>query len=376
MKFIHVKNSDLLSFSEKYFQKPGAVLPITPWRAVSQQQNPYATPDDVLLIAAVGEQEEILGFIGVLPGRSHIWEDSRIFWNSCWWIQQGGGAAISMGLLQEFLKITGNKVLFSDLSERTADIFKSLGGYEHDQRQGVLWQFRSGLAKRTLFVKRDRNRWPLLILARNTGVLKILDFLINCFKNRSIQKFLKIHSTFDIKTIIEESPSSQSQEFMQSLLKEPYLTIPEKELVRWWQDSEWLVKPESSNIHALNDYHFSTHANDFRKYWVQLKKENETVGVAFLTIRDGVVKIPYLFYQSAYEKEMFSGLICHLISSHENYRLLCFHEAFSNRIASMQKLPGKWERVMRYTAISETLLESAGDIKPIFQDGDGDSVFT
>ncbi|MEJ6736632.1 MAG: hypothetical protein QNK84_06315, partial [Flavobacteriales bacterium] len=69
MTFREITIGELLEFIASDFYKNSTVIPISPQRAISQHHNPNSNPTDVALILALDKSENIIGFIGILPGK-------------------------------------------------------------------------------------------------------------------------------------------------------------------------------------------------------------------------------------------------------------------------------------------------------------------
>jgi hypothetical protein len=375
MEIIHVKAKNIETFALEYFKKDIPVVPITPWRANSQIKNPFVTEEDILLIAAKGINDEILGYMGILPFEYPQKNGARIYWNTCWWTKPGEGAVISMSLLYEFLKLTGNRVLFSDLSEKTDKLFKSMKGYRHISRKGYLIRFRSGLNNRIKFSKSLSTFAFTSKIIQKTGFFKAFDFFMNVFYNARIYRNLTLNLRKVVSFEISQVPDKKTLTFIRANSGKNEITIPNKSMAKWWSESEWLVRPEKEISFLSEKYYFSSFSDRHTLYWLTIKSGEKIIGTACLSERDGLIKTPYLFYKKSKKKLFFKFLSYRIISNNRNHSLLSFHEEFCTYLAKERSIPGRFKKVKRYTAVSDKIKELR-HLKPRLQDGDGDAIFT
>jgi hypothetical protein len=375
MKIIKIKAKNLVKFAEFYLKKDTSVIPITPWRAKSQQENPFVKDNDILFIAAVGKNDEILGYMGVLPSQYPQKGGKRVFWNTCWWSNPDEGARVSMLLLYEFMNLTGNRVLFSDLTERTAELFKSIGGYRHYTREGYLIRFRSGFNKRLKYNKTESAIISMARWVRKTGFWYIVDLILNLFFNLQINKQLRRSPKINAEFEIQDWPKKEVRKFIQKNAGKDEITIPGKDIVKWWSHSSWLIKPSRKQRKLYKKYYFSSFADWSSINWLSIKIEDRIIGTVCLSDRDGVIKTPYFFYRNE-DKNIFFKLLAHyIIRRKKNHTLLCFHKDFCAFLKMEKSIPGKYRTVLRFSAVSDKIGELQS-FDPRFQDGDGDVIFT
>ncbi len=368
MKIRLIKASDLLEFAEKAASFYEGSIPITPWRADSQVKNPFSNPDDILLIVAE-KGKKLLGYIGIVPGIAGKDYGKRLFWNSCWWVEEGSGAIVSMRLLQEFMKITNKQLAFSDLSERTKQIIAKLG-FQVKERDGVLFSIRSGLHSRTSNKTNTDIKSRILNFIRFAGLFKLLDIFLNLI----LPVGLKLESNLneiDIQKL--RTPDEESYSFIERKSQND-ITVPNEQHFNWWLSSAWLIKKTEETSTLTDRYYFSSLAKNFELYLVKLRKGTEIIGIAILSSREGVVKTHYLYYDKVNADLFFHSLYRQIIEDSINHRIITFHENFADFLKSRARYKNHLRNLKRYTAISPQITNEATDYR--FQDGDGDYIFT
>ena len=92
----YIKVGDLPEFAEGIISKstPGQFVPITLQRAIAHAKNPYADDDDVGLLVAVDEDEEVVGYFGIMPMLLRVNEDTfKTHWFTTWSISSSCSSA-------------------------------------------------------------------------------------------------------------------------------------------------------------------------------------------------------------------------------------------------------------------------------------------
>ncbi len=370
MKFSYITAGEIHEFAKSEFADDHHSIPVTPWRALCQFKNPYAKKDDVLLIVAKDEGGNLTGYIGILPFPHPVDPERRIFFNTCWWAAPQAGSAVSMTLFLKFLKIVDSNVLFSDLTDRTAEILDKAGDFEVSSHEGLVIRLKSALDLR---LRSGRNNKLVLRIFRKLYLFYLFDWIRNIQQLRSISVYLRQESS-PAKTKVYESLEEKHQRFIQGHSEE-YMTIPEKEQFDWWKNYPWLVSKTPENAAAGERYYFSSFAQENRLFVLEITMGTEIIGIAILRVRDGVVKTNYLFYDKEQEDLYFRSLAYFLISEKSHHTLITFHEAFVDYLNNNDLPCLSRKKSTRFIAYSKVLLkEIKGRHK--LQDGDGDYVFT
>ncbi len=368
MEIRHILASELVEFAEKASSHYQGDIPITPWRAISQSNNPYAKSDDILLIV-VEENRNLLGYIGILPGIVGKDSGQRIFWNSCWWTDPDAGALVSMTLLSEFMKATSKSVAFSDLSERTKEIIQKLG-FEVHVRNGVLIKLRSALYSRSAVLPKRNFKSKSLMITRKLGILFAIDIFLNLF-SRSV--FSKLDLPDNVNLSEHSIPDSEINSFIEEHARNS-ITIPSTKYVEWVVSKAWLVQGNKQSKEIAGKYYFSSLQEDF-KTWVQIVRRGEDIiGCAILSRKEAVLKTHFLYYSEDDKRLFFRALVDVFSKDSGNHRLLTFHEEFTEYLIAESRLKNRIKKFKRYTAISSVFSDE--DKTFVFQDGDGDYIFT
>lgn len=368
MRIRHIPASELLEFAEKAGSYYDGNIPITPWRAESQIKNPFTNPDDVLLVVAEDENK-LLGYIGILPGKAGRINTPRLFWNSCWWVAEGAGAAVSLFLLNEFMKITNKQVAFSDLTEKSKTIIEKLG-FEISERRGILLRIRSGLHQRIKIRKKSGLFSGLLVLLSLSGIFKLMDFILNS-KGSLLKNFSDITENIDVQKLW--IPDKECFSFIQEVAKDN-ITQPDEAYFKWWLTSRWLAKDTKESRAISERYYFSSLASIFELFLVKVRSGEEIIGLALLGNREGVIKTHYLWCREEDALSFYNGLAQQIVEGNKVHSIISFHEGFAEYLKDKFGFKTGSKELKRYTAISSVIKSSQAEYH--FQDGDGDYIFT
>lgn len=364
MKFEEYTLSQLVSYtlSDKYEQS--AVIPITPLRAKSQVKNPRANPEDIVLIIAYNDQDEMIGYIGALPdwvgGDIH----KKAAWNSCWWIDPVNGREEAMPLFYRFIDRWDRKVMFAELTPQTFQIVSRMGFFEGRIITGCRGYLRLPLseilpAKRNIF---QPIRW----------LLYAIDTIFNLFWEIRLMIWNALNRKNDNMEwqFVESSDEEIARLISQSSDKE--LTRRGEAELTWIRDHPWVMEGRPDTY--AKRYHFTSHARHFLHQWIKIISGNDLRAFLIITLRNGHLKVPYLYYTPESLPDILDFLLHYMINNKVLYVTLYRKDLADWFMKSKSPMLYK-RRIPRYTAISKDLSDSVPE-DYFLQDGDGDCVFT
>ena len=361
MKLRHLKISDLEEFITSNEFLKDEVIPITPIRALSQQRNPRAKPDDIVLTIAYAENQKILGYIGALPDMVN---GVRCAWNSCWWVKPGIPAEVSMKLLFSFISNWNRKVLFSEMTPLTSSLIEQLRFCTHHTTSGF----------------RGYNRFSLSeVLPRKKPVLgnikrglHLADLILNFFIG-IFDRFKKNDLTFDCERITAAQLTDADDDFM----KQFNSALPATRYAidyQWIEQNPWVTLKENADSRIVNGYYFSYSANLFETSWVRFWHKGKTVALVNYTLKNSELKLPYVFCEPVFENEVGNYFFNFLKKNTHLSSITTFHAGLAAQFRNLNfifktSLP-------KLSAISNDLLLEAEITNFEMQMGDGDCVFT
>lgn len=126
LRIEEIRAKDLPEFAACHFEDGlrGQVVPISRMRAAAHAANPYADPDDVLLLVAM-RGEECVGYAGLMPGILRVGDRvHKVFWYTTWYgrpdtEQQNVGGMLLLASLAVKVDILG-----ADLAPETFEYYR------------------------------------------------------------------------------------------------------------------------------------------------------------------------------------------------------------------------------------------------------------
>jgi hypothetical protein len=357
MTFREITIGELLEFIASDFYKNSTAIPISHQRAISQHHNPNSNPTDVALILALDKSENIIGFIGILPGKITT-ESTPYFWNTCWWVDVEKGKLAAMPLFYKMLKISNEKMIFFELTETTKNIvskFKFKTEVIPGFKGFLLFNFAQILARRSAFFKTIK---PLL---------SFFDWFLNCFISIKLSKFKKDNSIV-FKQI--ESIDTESETFIHQFYSTQLIPINKSEL-NWMIKFPWIKTQASSKEKQIaKRYFFSSISKSFSNNLYKIYKDKKLIAILFFTIRDNEMKLPYAYFNttdtSTVTNAIYQIAINQLVTS-----FTCFNTELIKQF-NTSKNPFIFNKQLHKNIAYPADLNRDGKT---IQDGDGDAVF-
>lgn len=360
-RYIRVDELEIFIRSDWYTRLP--VIPITPQRAHSQTLNPHAQPGDTALILALDEEENLLGFIGILPASFHVPGEERCFFISGWWVDPVKGSQAGMPLFFKMLTLTGNRMIFVEPTSHTEQILQGLGRFHiQDPMPGMLLWFRSRLTSRAF----RKNGSTLILLP----FFCIADIFLNGFQALRIYAWKRKMHPGSMQFEEFSLPNQEVSDFIDRVTENVPVCRKAFEL-DWVLKNQWLVQGKGKTDIR---YPFSWYARRFEQKLWTFRKNGVLVGVAMVTFRDGMMKVPYLYGQSAEKSEVAAQLLYRLSCS-RGHGLFTWNPVVISAL-SETGFPVLFAKKVRkrngYSSVFEPVFNGYMEL----QDGDGDAVFT
>lgn len=357
MTFREIKINELADFVQSDFYLNSSVIPISPQRAISQSKNPNSKPNDVALILALDKAENIIGYIGLLPGK--ITNDNiPYFWNSCWWVDPEKGKLAAMPLFYKMLQISNKKMVFFELTETTKNIvekFKFKTEVVPGFKGFILFSFAKILPRKNKFFKNIQ--W----------LLSFLDWFLNCFISIKLSKFKK-DTSIELKQI--ETIDNETEQFITGF-KDSQLIPTNKSELNWIIEYPWIrTHPTQEEQELANRYFFSSISKSFTNKLYKIYKDQKLIAVLFFSIRDNEMKLPYAFFNkediAPVTNAIYQIAINNLVTS-----FTCFNEQLIQEL-NTGKNPFTFTKPLKKNIAYPPELDLSNKL---LQDGDGDAVF-
>ncbi|MBD8082535.1 GNAT family N-acetyltransferase [Chryseobacterium caseinilyticum] len=342
--------------SGKY--RSDAFLPITKHRAESQIRNPKADDDQTLLILAY-EDEKLAGYVGCLPDFFLIdGKKFRYAWLSTLFVSSDfRGKRIAQKLLDKAFEEYSGNIAITEFTPEAESLYNKIKFFKYIQaKEG-----------KRFYLKTD---FQNIIPAKKTQLktlkpfFKLSDFFFNSlisFKN-SFQE--KPDFKFEILSEIDD----ESKDF---IIQFPSNRTADE--INWFVKNPWILeggKPDS-------EYLFSSYSKQFKYFWIKIfNAHNEFEASALLLLRDGHLKIPYLFANNNLQN--FIDFLAYFSEKNRVKQITSYQTDLNSEIENNGNFPKIHSRNMerRYMFHEKMLSHLPLNFKPNFQDGDGDCALT
>jgi hypothetical protein len=367
MKFIEIKVKELNSFVDSVEFGQMKFLPITTLRARSQSINPAADANDVALIYALNEENLLVGYIGLLPANIYSEKVSKIYFLSCWWTHPVAGRGVAMKLFFKMLELTNRKAFFFHMPEKMTAILKALGDYSFPEP----YEGFKG------FLRLDIQDW-LLRGKPGLSFLKPLLFASDTILNIPVSLRLQLKKSQLVKQIkyrteLISEPDEEVLNFVSKITsgKTVFRNIKE---IEWIIRNPWISNDSTRYKTEADRYNFSLLAKRWEQHWIKICYEKEVKGIAYLTIRNGVASIPYLWFESGGSGEISKCIAILLIEM----KVKAFQTYNQQLISGFSEI----ENLFIHKRPTRRHIGWSNEMDPLMhngfmlQDGDGDAVFT
>ena len=327
-------------------------LPITKHRALSQIKNEKADDEDVLLTLAF-EGEKLAGYLGTFPDR--LKQEIKFAWLSTLYVSENfRGKRIAQQLLEKVFEKYDGKIGITEFTKEAESLYNKTKQFHYiTPKTGNRYYFKSDLGE--IIPRKKKSLMPF------KPIFQIADFVANSVISFNNQ-FTKTHQiNFEIKDFVDEASSIFLEQF------EKHRTSEE---ITWIMNNPWVL--EGNNVEK--DYQFSSYAKEFKYFWVKIFDEYGNIeACSLLNLRDGHLKISYFFGK----RKNFVFFLQNFIRDHK-VKVLTSYQTELNESFNKKKFPKIHQKDLerRYLFHKKLLEILPEDFEPIFQDGDGDPVFT
>ena len=358
---IHLKTfnkKQLEAFVSSGDYKKYDFLPITQHRAVSHIRNPKANEDQALLILAF-DDDQLAGYLGCFP--DHFVTDEKTFsyaWLSTLFISNKfRGKRIAQSLLNRAFEEYHGNIAITEFTKEAEGLYNKMGVFQYIQpKPGKRYYFRTDLSH---IIPSKKPRTKSL-----QPVFRLADALINTLISVKNSFAEKPGFRFEILNQIDE----ESKIFI-SQFKSNRNAVEINGLI----DHPWVLEGKLKD----ENYLFSSYSKQFRYSWIKIFNEkNEPVTCALLLLRDGHLKIPYVFSEKGPDK--FVEFLIYFILKNKVITLTTYQTDINRHIENSKKFPAVHKRNIerRYMFHKDLIAHLPESFDPGFQDGDGDCAMT
>ena len=334
-------------------------IPISFHRAVSQINNPYCSDDDILLWAAY-ENANLVGYVGVLPDLICLNNvEQKQYWLSCFWVEdEFRNKNLASQLLYLVIKQYRNKLYISNYLFSLDKIYQGLG----------IFQPTHYLSGKTFYRKLDFSnllaaRFPKIkaLIPLYLQVERIANLFFGALDRSVVRK-----NEVNVRIVENKNFDDEFQYFLSSFKGVDFVR-PMKHF-KWIINYPWILVglPDGES----EKYYFSSKSVQFEYRSVKLYDVEKLVGYALLKIRNRKLTICYTYVTDDCIEDL--GFYILAIAQREN---LLSISSFDNRLTAFLNVQKGF--VFKKSERRPFIFPKKSEINfSIFQEGDGDSIFT
>ncbi|WP_426477441.1 GNAT family N-acetyltransferase [Chryseobacterium sp. CBSDS_008] len=332
-------------------------LPVTRHRALSHIQNPKASEEDILLILALYE-EKLVGYVGCFPDNFVMnGEEIRYAWLSTLYVNpEYRKKRPAKTLLKKAFEAYEGRIAITEFTKEAEALYNIMGVFEYVfPKKGKRYYFRTDAAK--MIPEKKPVTQPLKPL------FQMLDAAANgliSIKNVAIQKP-------DFNYEVLDRIDKESVGFVNG-----FSNRRNAEEINTFIDNPWVLEGKKDE-----KYLFSSFANSFKFFWIKIFDQNNKLKACFLLqLRDGYLKIPYLFSNDGSDEVV--RVLNYFIITHKIKGFTSYQTRLNKTIQQSKVFSHIYERDFnREYLFHKNLLELLPDnFNPDYQDGDGDCMMT
>jgi len=335
-------------------------IPISQHRVESYLNNPHALPDDFVLYMGFSD-EKLVAFRTLFADVAYQGSQSiRFGWCSGNWVhpdyrRQG----FSEKLLRETYSDWNQKLMFTNYAPNSEKLYLKTGWFK------AIHQFEG--ARAYLFPKIRKLKMNSKDNFFKKAFYSILDFDIEFI---STVRLLFYHEPKPDKFRFEliGKPDAGCYQYLRKNQPEHLFRRYENEL-KWIFSFPWISQ---SKTESGEKYPFSWFADDFQYHTVKFSKDNKLEGFCIFSVRDKYLKTLYF----AGAEDVIPELAAFLKSFSKKHRIEVVTVYKKELAAQFLQRNFPFLRVKKYGQKIYSSFELSESTKTVFQDGDGDVIFT
>ncbi len=359
-EIIKIRLNELEDFVQSEMFRHFTTIPISELRVKSYINNPHSQPDDnVLYLGFVDKQ--LVAFRSLFAGVARTKKEKQRFaWCSGNWVHPDfRRKGFSEKLLNEAYIDWNRKLMFTNYAPNSEKLYLKSGNFH------AIHQF-DGF-KGYLFPKTRK----LIHASNKNGLMKalfsIIDFVILVISSVRLW-FFTAKQNPDIRFETMQFPDEACYKIIDNPSNEYLFNRGEKEL-KWIFQFPWITANENFNS---GKYPFSSYSKQFFYHTVKIFFLKKFVGFFIFSVRDGHLRTLYFNLPPEVEKETvaFLKLFC---VKHKIEVITVYKSEVANQFFT-QKFP--FLHAKKYGQKIYSSFEIRDIDNSLFQDGDGDVIFT
>lgn len=332
-------------------------LPITKHRALSHLKNPKAADEDTLLILVFYE-EKLIGYVGCFPDLFVIdGKEIRYAWLSTLYVNpEYRKKRPAKALLKKVFEEYEGRIAITEFTKEAEALYNIMGVFEYVfPKKGKRYYFKTDAAKMIPEKKPETKALKPLFQTLDAAANLLLSI-----KNLPTQKP-------DFKYEVLERIDKESIDFMTD-----FSGVRDAEEINAFIDHPWVLEGRKDER-----YLFSSFADTFKYFWIKIFDQNNKLKACLLLqLRDGYLKIPYLFSNA--DSDEVVRFLNYFIVNNKMKGFTSYQNKLNKTIQQSKAFSHIYERDFhREYLFHKNLLELLpNNFNPNYQDGDGDCMMT
>ncbi|MEN4759973.1 GNAT family N-acetyltransferase [Chryseobacterium sp. C39-AII1] len=333
-------------------------LPIVEHRAKSHLENPKADEDQTLLILAF-DDDELAGYLGCFPDNFII--EGKKFnyaWLSTLFISNKfRGKRIAQSLLNRAFEEYNGEIAITEFTKEAESLYNKIGLFQYIQpKNGKRYYFQTDFAN-IIPTKKPNTQSLKPVFSIADSVTNSLISVKNCFIKKPDFRF-EVINKIDAESSVFLAQFESNRNAYE---------------INWLIENPWVLEGKIKD----EKYLFSSYSKEFKYFWIKIyDNNNQLITCSLLLLRDGHLKIPYLFSKTGLEK--FIDFLSYFIVKNKVITLTNYQNDLNQTIELVKNFPKIHERIIerRYMLHKELIQKLPENFNPHFQDGDGDCAMT
>jgi hypothetical protein len=357
-----LKIKDLVSFVESKGFNDSTEIPITRLRALSRAKNPRADADDIALLVATDESNNLLAYLGLLP--DFIFEGNssdKIWWVSCWWANEKIKTNAGIHLFYYAIKELKGRIFLPELTPETKFLLEKIKAFELLSIDcGIRGYLRLNLATILPSKKPIFKKWIKVLKSIDRSVNLLYQPVLFLWKMR----LRNLKCDYSITTHID----NEVARFIDKMNRNELFRRGEPEL-NWIINNPWITNGQSDNA---QEYAFSHEVKGYQMSVVKIVDNGKISAAYILLMHNDKAILTYCYYRPDAVGKV-ADTIFKLLLENNIHTFTTFDEAVA---AEIQKKSNPFiftKKQVKHFAFPRQMREVV--LRGKIQHGDGDCAF-
>ena len=276
-------------------------------RAIAFIKNPHVEEDEPCLIAIYDENDNLVGYIGLLGEYlQNPLIGKKVYWGSTQWLEpKYRGKGYSVEMMKKVWEVVDNQYFAIESSPSSYGLNKKMGSK-------VSFYSRYYLVLRTSASSVKGNVKNYLVQRNNTKAL------CNISKIEYSNRYIKYIDDETYSFIVKHSEND--------------LFLRKQDHLNWQIANPFFIPIYCDKKNEKESVEFRGCVKRFETVCVQVLLRGELVGFYVLNIRDAVCSVLYLYYEEKYAENVFASIATFALSDSKIEKFRTFSKALYDKM--------------------------------------------